>query len=77
MLMVSRTGLHRTGRRMIVKPFVVLAAKCLGPGRLRLEMIKLAHDLGDHDDTLPLYGRRPHVVPAFEAPAAQKTQRAA
>jgi hypothetical protein len=63
---------------MIVKPFVVLAAKCLGPGRLRLEMVKLAHDLGDHEDTFQsLYGRRPQVVPAFEASAAQPTQRAA
>src|SRR5260370_2756782 len=43
--MVSRRELNRTGRKLLVKPFVVLAAKCLGPGRLRLEMVKLAHDL--------------------------------
>lgn len=43
--MVSGRELQRTGRKVLVKPFVVLAAKCLGPGRLRLEMVKLAHDL--------------------------------
>lgn len=47
--MVSRGELNRTGRRTIVKPFVVLAARCLGPGRLRLEMVKMAHDLGQGD----------------------------
>jgi hypothetical protein len=78
MLMVTRTGLHRTGRRMIVKPFVVLAAKCLGPGRLRLEMVKLAHDLGGQDDNVrSLYGRQRPVVAAGELSAAQPTQRAA
>ena len=30
---------------MIVKPMVVLAARCLGPGRLRLQMVKLAHEM--------------------------------
>ena len=29
----------------IFKPFVIMAAKFLGPGRLRLEIVKLAHDL--------------------------------
>lgn len=44
---------------MIFKPFVLLAAKCLGPGPLRLEMVKLAHDLGDSDDSFEsLYGRQ-------------------
>ena len=75
MLMVTRTGLHRTGRRVIVKPFVTLATKCLGPGRLRLEMVKLAHDLADLDQSFEsLSGRqRPQVLPAFEEP----TRRAA
>lgn len=79
MLMVTRTGLHRTGRKVIVKPFVVLAAKCLGPGRLRLEMVKLAHDLGNPDDSFEsLYGRRqPDVVPAYEASSSVPARRAA
>src|SRR5258708_1266932 len=71
LLMVSRRGLHRTGRKVLVKPLVVLAAKCLGPGRLRLEMVKLAHDLGELDDTLQSLAGRPqeNVLPAHEAPA--------
>jgi hypothetical protein len=35
----------------IFKPFVLIAAKFLGPGRLRLEMVKLAHDLDDGGNT--------------------------
>jgi len=31
----------------VVKPFVVLVARFLGPGPLRLKMIKLAHELDD------------------------------
>jgi hypothetical protein len=57
--MVSRRELNRTGRKLLVEPFVVLAAKCLGPGRLRLEMVKLAHELGDSEESSEtLYGRR-------------------
>ena len=63
---------------MIAKPFVVLAARCLGPGRLRLEMVKLAHDLGDGESVFEsLYGKRPELVPAFERATAHSTQRAA
>jgi hypothetical protein len=70
-LMINRGGLHRAGRRVLAKPFVVLAARCLGPGRLRLEMVKLAHDLDDRDYSFAsLYGRkRQEVAPAFETPA--------
>ena len=32
-------------RPVVVKPFVVLAARFLGPGPLRLKMVKLAHEL--------------------------------
>jgi hypothetical protein len=70
MLMINRNGLHRTGRRVLAKPFVVLAARCLGPGRLRLEMVKLAHDLDDRDYSFEsLSGRRHETAPAFERPA--------
>lgn len=67
--MVSRRELHRTGRKVFVRPLVVLAAKCLGPGRLRLEMVKLAHDLGDRDESFQsLYGRpQQQVLPEYEA----------
>ncbi|HKV88967.1 MAG TPA: hypothetical protein VJT78_13310 [Candidatus Dormibacteraeota bacterium] len=45
--MNARRALHRTSGSVIVKPFVVLAARTLGPGPLRLKMVKLAHDLSD------------------------------
>jgi hypothetical protein len=32
---------------VVVRPFVVLAAKFLGPGPLRVKMVKLAHELDD------------------------------
>ena len=43
----ARRALHRSNSSYIVKPFVVLAARTLGPGPLRLRMVKLAHDLTD------------------------------
>jgi hypothetical protein len=78
--MVSRQALHQTGRRVIVKPLVVLAAKCLGPGPLRLQMVKLAHDLGGGDNFFEVfYGSgRLEPRPVSEAPVGpQPTQRAA
>jgi hypothetical protein len=78
--MVSRQALHQTGRRMIMKPFVVLAAKCLGPGRLRLQMVKLAHDLSGGDNYFEVfYGSgRLEPRPTFEGPPVQQpTPRAA
>lgn len=77
--MVSRMALHRTSRRLIVKPFVVLAARCLGPGPVRLHMVKLAHELGDSDGYFELfYGkRRTEPRPALETPETQVPPRAA
>lgn len=34
-------------RPVAAKPFVVFAARFLGPGPLRLKMVKLAHELDD------------------------------
>ncbi|GAC1509584.1 MAG: hypothetical protein NVS1B3_11770 [Candidatus Dormibacteraceae bacterium] len=78
--MVSSSGLQQTSRRVIVRPVVVFAAKCLGPGRLRLGMVKLAHELGGGDNYFELFYGRPRRAPrsAFEAPAIpQAHQRAA
>jgi hypothetical protein len=51
--MVARRALHLvTGSasgllvRPFVRPFVVMAARALGPGPTRLKMVKLAHNLG-------------------------------
>jgi hypothetical protein len=72
-------SLQRTSKRIIVRPLVVFAAKCLGPGPLRLQMVKFAHDLDDGDNYFDIFyaGRRPEAKPAFEAPASRTARRAA
>lgn len=57
----------------------MLAAKCLGPGPLRLQLVKLAHEMGEGQNFFEVfYGRqRRELVPAvYEAPV-QPTRRAA
>jgi hypothetical protein len=64
---------------MIIRPFVVLAAKCLGPGRLRIQMVKLAHEMGGGQNFFEVfYGRhRRELAPVpVDAPAVP-SQRAA
>jgi hypothetical protein len=34
-------------RAVVVRPLVLLAARVMGPGPLRLKMVKLAHHLDD------------------------------
>jgi hypothetical protein len=34
-------------RPVVFKPFVLLAARVIGPGPLRLKMVKLGHQLDD------------------------------
>ena len=34
-------------RPVVIKSLVLLAARAMGPGPLRLKMVKLAHDLDD------------------------------
>jgi hypothetical protein len=58
----------------LMRPFVVMAARVLGPGPMRLKMVKLAHNLGDGGVVLAPFG-------GFGGeelePAAQPTSRAA
>ena len=35
-----------TASIVLVKPFAVMAARMLGPGPLRLRMVRLAHNMG-------------------------------
>lgn len=60
---------------ILVKPFVVMAARALGPGPLRLRMVKLAHNLGSSE--LPLGTRRPAIHTLHARAAVQPTRRAA
>src|SRR5438874_13662470 len=46
--MVTRRALMRvngSASQVLVKPFVVMAARVLGPGPTRLRLVKLAHNL--------------------------------
>jgi hypothetical protein len=48
--MLSRRTLglvHGSASHILVKPFIVFAARTLGPGPTRLRLVKLAHNL-DH-----------------------------
>jgi hypothetical protein len=46
---------------------------------MRLQMVKLAHELGDGDNYFEVFyaRRRPEADPAFEAPATETRGRAA
>jgi hypothetical protein len=35
---------------VVARPFVILVARFLGPGPLRLKMVKLAHELDDRQE---------------------------
>jgi hypothetical protein len=73
--MVARRALHRvngSAGHAVVRPLVVMAARALGPGRTRLRLVKLAHNLD----------RQPFIadhVERFrdEVPASRPTTRAA
>jgi len=75
--MHARRTLYRTNGSIFVKPLVVLAAKVLGPGPLRLKLVKLAHDLSDGGSVLEAkQGGYVAQLPLDRA-SAQPTQRAA
>jgi hypothetical protein len=63
-----------TAGLFLVKPLVVLAARFLGPGPLRLRMVKLAHNLDGHDLALVV---KPRLERYVEAAPVQPTSRAA
>ena len=58
---------------MSLRPLVILAIRMMGPGRRRLEMVKLAHDLnGARHEVRPFNGqlqvadREPQPLPSFQ-----------
>jgi len=67
--MVARRARHRVNGStslVLVRPFVVLAARVLGPGPTRLQLVKLAHNLSPNQIVVD-----EHTTPS------QPTQRAA
>ncbi len=50
--MVARRARHRVNgaaSHVLVKPFVVMAARVLGPGPTRLKLVRLAHNLSPNE----------------------------
>ena len=79
--MVARDALHRMNGSagvFLVRPLVVMAARVLGPGRVRLKLVKLAHNLSTPSLAIApeeLFGP-PDLFDYDDAPA-QPTRRAA
>jgi hypothetical protein len=44
-----------------VRPVVLLAAKALGPGSIRLEMVKLVHELNERRSELTAFEGRSEI----------------
>jgi hypothetical protein len=57
---------------VLVKPFVVFAARALGPGPTRLRLVKLAHNLDQ-----PLIAVPHELHEEGDRPAVQPSRRAA
>jgi hypothetical protein len=77
--MVARRALDRVNGSAslhVVRPFVVMAARALGPGPTRLKLVKLAHNLGGSRELPP---EPVELTPYVEDHGAfsQPTQRAA
>jgi hypothetical protein len=68
---ISRVNGAATG--VFVRPFVVMAARALGPGPTRLRLIKLAHHLGPNTVVVDAEKRAGEPTP----PSVQPSQRAA
>jgi hypothetical protein len=76
--MVTRRALHRVNGSASVflfRPFVVMAARALGPGPTRLKLVKLAHNLNGHDLSVPTAAEL--TVIEDHTPAVQPSRRAA
>jgi hypothetical protein len=77
--MDARRALLITNDKVSMRPFVVFAIKVLRPGRRRLELVKLAHDMNDARGDVRLFPSRFQVAVDQPKPAQAlpSTQRAA
>jgi hypothetical protein len=76
--MVARRALQRvngSATLYLVRPFVVMAARTLGPGPTRLRLVKLAHNLSSRE--LPVEPAASLAYVEESVAPAQSTQRAA
>jgi hypothetical protein len=54
----ARRALITTNDMVSLRPFVILAIRMMGPGRRRVEMVKLVHDMHDaRGEARPFIGR--------------------
>jgi hypothetical protein len=75
--MTARGALLRTNDMVSMRLLVVLAIKVMGPGRRRLELVKLAHDMNDaRADVVPFQGGL-RVAVDRQRQTVSRTQRAA
>ena len=51
--MEARRPLYSAPARVPLRPLVRLAVKVLGPGPLRLRMVKFSHELVDYNQVAP------------------------
>jgi len=75
--MDARRALLITNDMVSMRPFVVLAIKVMGPGRLRLEMVKLAHDMNDAREDVGAFQGRLQLAVDRQPQAVPPSQRAA
>lgn len=69
--MDARRALLLTNGVVDVRPVVLLAAKALGPGSLRLEMVKLFHELNGRQGDLLAFAGRPEIPNHQHQPASE------
>jgi hypothetical protein len=77
--MDARRALLITNDKVSMRPLVVLAIRVLKPGRRRLELVKLAHDLSDSRGVMGSFSGRLQLAVEQPKPgqAVPPTQRAA
>ena len=66
-----------TNDMVSLRPLVILAIRLMGPGRRRLEMVKLAHDMNDARGFAQASVGRLHVAVNPQPQAVPPQQRAA
>jgi hypothetical protein len=75
--MDARRALLITNDMVSIRPFVVLAIKVMGPGRRRVEMVKLAHDMHDARSDVWQFQARLQLAVNPQPQAVPPSQRAA
>jgi hypothetical protein len=73
----ARRALITTNVMVSLRPFVILAIRMMGPGRRRVEMVKLAHDMNYARGDMHRLMGGPEIAPEHSTQAISSQQRAA